>query len=432
MVDGGDGGVRGSSAPVTRAGSTRWRRWRAPGPARPSGSSTRTARRSARGSSGRTAGPPAPGRRGRTGGGRVGRGPAGLGGGPPGRRPGPLRLDPGAPRPGGLAADRDGGHRPHARLPHRLLRGGRDRVRRRGTIAGDRVADRLPPVVPVDRVTGTTRPDAASPARSAAGCPRGDRRRRPAVRGARDRGHRRPAHGQLGDDGQRVDAGRRRRPTPGPTGSWPPARPPAVGSGRVGCRPPAPSSTGWGDCAAGRPTTWPGWRLTSPPGARGVTAVPWLGGARAPWWRPGARPASSVWPTATVPPTWPGRCSRRWPGTSGGASGGWPGPQAAGPAVVGLGLAGGGAASSVWVAVLTGTTGLPARWRRSGQAASAGAALLGSRALGEPWDLDAHGPGGGYGRARRRRWSGATRTWPTTPTGSPPRWSTSSRRRGSR
>jgi sugar (pentulose or hexulose) kinase len=42
----------------------------------------------------------------------------------------------------------------------------------------------------------------------------------------------------------------------------------------------------------------------------------------------------------------------------------------------------------VWVEVLTGITGLPASARRSGQAASAGAALLAARAVGIECDLD--------------------------------------------
>jgi sugar (pentulose or hexulose) kinase len=63
-----------------------------------------------------------------------------------------------------------------------------------------------------------------------------------------------------------------------------------------------------------------------------------------------------------------------------------------GPAVVELGLAGGAADTPVWMEVLSGTTGLPVRLRRSGQAASAGAALLGARAAGTPWDIDTLDP----------------------------------------
>jgi xylulokinase len=135
----------------------------------------------------------------------------------------------------------------------------------------------------------------------------------------------------------------------------------------------------------------------SPPGARGVTAVPWLGGARAPWWRPGAGAAFVGLADAHGPADLARavfesvardveRClaamGRRTP---------------AGPAVSGLGLAGGGASAPVWVEVLTGTTGLPSRFRRSGQTASAGAALVAARATGDPWDLERLDPvvGGG-------------------------------------
>jgi len=63
-----------------------------------------------------------------------------------------------------------------------------------------------------------------------------------------------------------------------------------------------------------------------------------------------------------------------------------------GPRAGELQLAGAGAESPVWGEVLTGCTALPARRRRSGQAASVGAALLTAAALGEPWDLDVLNP----------------------------------------
>jgi xylulokinase len=64
----------------------------------------------------------------------------------------------------------------------------------------------------------------------------------------------------------------------------------------------------------------------------------------------------------------------------------------AGDDLAGLGLAGGGAATPVWAEVLTGTTGLPARIRRSGESASAGAALLAASAVGQRWDLEGLDP----------------------------------------
>jgi xylulokinase len=126
----------------------------------------------------------------------------------------------------------------------------------------------------------------------------------------------------------------------------------------------------------------------SPPGARGVTAVPWLGGARAPWWRPEAGAAFVGLTDAHGPSDLARavfeavardvqRClavmAARTP---------------AGPGVSGLQLAGGGASTPVWVEVLTGTTGLPGHYRRSGQTASAGAALLAARAVGHPWERE--------------------------------------------
>ncbi len=53
-----------------------------------------------------------------------------------------------------------------------------------------------------------------------------------------------------------------------------------------------------------------------------------------------------------------------------------------------LALAGSGAGIQVWTDVLTAVTGLAAARRRSGQAASAGAALLAGRAAGLGWQLD--------------------------------------------
>ncbi len=136
----------------------------------------------------------------------------------------------------------------------------------------------------------------------------------------------------------------------------------------------------------------------SPPGAHGVTAAPWLGGARAPWWRPGvgaafvglsgshgpADLARAVFEAVALDVQ---RCLEAMAPTGGPGSGGvGPGPTELGPA--GLALAGGGAATPVWGEVLTGITGLPARIRRSGEAASVGAALLAAGAVGEPWDLE--------------------------------------------
>ena len=58
----------------------------------------------------------------------------------------------------------------------------------------------------------------------------------------------------------------------------------------------------------------------------------------------------------------------------------------------GLSLGGSAPPGSLWVRILTATTGLTAQARRSGEAASAGAALLTAGALGEPWTLEQLNP----------------------------------------
>jgi len=181
----------------------------------------------------------------------------------------------------------------------------------------------------------------------------------------------------------------------------------------VGVRPdPAPTSAvlsrgavaGWllegGLSAAGSFLAWLG-RITgrdpddlaklaaaSPPGARGVVAVPWLDGARAPWWRDSARAgfvglasahdagdlARAVIESVASEVV---RCLET-------VTSGRPGGERA----LGLTLGGAGTGIPLWVEVLTAMTGLPATRRRSGEAASAGAALLAARALGMELPLD--------------------------------------------
>jgi sugar (pentulose or hexulose) kinase len=126
----------------------------------------------------------------------------------------------------------------------------------------------------------------------------------------------------------------------------------------------------------------------SPPGARGVTAVPWLDGARAPWWRDDARAAfvglgaahgmddlsravieSVAWDVL--------RCMEVV--TAG---------RLGGITAQGVTLGGAGTGLPLWVDVLTSILGIPAVRHRSGEAASAGAALLAGRALGMGLTLD--------------------------------------------
>jgi xylulokinase len=254
-----------------------------------------------------------------------------------------------------------------------------------GSMAGS-AADRLPPVVPSERVAGTV----ATPVAGELGLSPGV----PVVLGAGDRqsevvGTGATAAVPMVSWGTTANVSL-------PVGDLPVPVPAGVVATRA-------TDGGWllegGLSAAGSLLAWLG-RLcgrppaelavlaaTSPPGARGVTAVPWLGGARAPWWRPEAGAAfvglsGAHGPADLARAVLEGvaldvlRCletmaDRRPPG---------PAPSA-------LGLAGGGGATPAWGAVLAGTTGLPVRHRRSGQAASAGAALLAARAVGETWDL---------------------------------------------
>ncbi len=127
----------------------------------------------------------------------------------------------------------------------------------------------------------------------------------------------------------------------------------------------------------------------SPPGARGVVVLPWLDGARAPWWCDGARAAvvglSSAHDAGDLARAVVesvarevARCLAALADLDGRATA--------------LALGGAGTSLDLWVEVLTATTGLPATRRRSGEAASAGAALLAARALGEGRDLDALDP----------------------------------------
>jgi len=133
-----------------------------------------------------------------------------------------------------------------------------------------------------------------------------------------------------------------------------------------------------------------------PPGASGVVVLPWLGGARAPWWCSAARAAvlglrtehdaGDLTRAAIEGVAYEvARCLVAAYGEYDPSSGG---------GVPGLGrpdcmvLGGSGSTMSAWLQILTGVTGLPAVRRSSGEAASAGAALLASRAVGRPLDLD--------------------------------------------
>jgi xylulokinase len=120
----------------------------------------------------------------------------------------------------------------------------------------------------------------------------------------------------------------------------------------------------------------------SPPGARGVIAVPWLDGARAPWWRDDARAgfvglgsahgAADLSRAVVEAVAWDVlRCMEV---VTAGRLGGSTAQQVT--------LGGAGTGLPLWVEVLTSVLGVPATRHRSGEAASAGAALLAGRALG--------------------------------------------------
>jgi xylulokinase len=126
----------------------------------------------------------------------------------------------------------------------------------------------------------------------------------------------------------------------------------------------------------------------SPPGARGVVAVPWLDGARAPWWRDDARAgftglgaahgASDLARAVMEAVAWD--VLRVMEVVTVGRLGG--------STAEGVTLGGVGSGLPVWVQVLTSVLGVPALRHRSGEAASAGAALLAGNALGLGLTLD--------------------------------------------
>ncbi len=146
---------------------------------------------------------------------------------------------------------------------------------------------------------------------------------------------------------------------------------------------------------------------TRPAGASGVTALPWLEGARAPWWNDGAAAVFVGLRSETEPADLarsvlegvafevarvlsamraghPPRTDRAGahPG------GGLPHDPDAGRGFEGLELTGRGAAAPVWIEVVAAVTGCPVRIPRRGQAAAVGAALLTSAAMGQPYDRD--------------------------------------------
>lgn len=121
-----------------------------------------------------------------------------------------------------------------------------------------------------------------------------------------------------------------------------------------------------------------------PPGARGVVALPWLGGARAPWWAEagaafaGLSPAHDAGDLARAAVEGVAWDVARCIDAIGGCDG--------------LALAGGGAEVPVWADVVTAVTGLLGSRRRTAEAASAGAAVLAAAGVGMALDVDAINP----------------------------------------
>jgi xylulokinase len=121
---------------------------------------------------------------------------------------------------------------------------------------------------------------------------------------------------------------------------------------------------------------------TAPPGARGVVALPWLGGARAPWWRGRARgaflglsfthDAADLARAAVEAVAFDVRRAL----------------AATGAPATSVTLTGTEGTSALWGEVVSAVTGLPALRRRSGASASVGAALLAAPAIGMEPDLE--------------------------------------------
>jgi xylulokinase len=124
----------------------------------------------------------------------------------------------------------------------------------------------------------------------------------------------------------------------------------------------------------------------SPPGANGVVALPWLQGARAPWWQLDAHAAFAGLTSAHGPGELAravieavafdvARCL-----------------ELIAHGATQLAVAGGGAKGMLWRDVLGATTGFPLVRRAVDEAASVGARVVVGEALGAPVDLDVLNP----------------------------------------
>ncbi len=122
------------------------------------------------------------------------------------------------------------------------------------------------------------------------------------------------------------------------------------------------------------------------PGADGLLALPWLSGARAPWWE--SRVGMTF--TGLAPHHGPAHLARAI--VEGVAFDAARCLERSAPDAVELALAGGGAAMPLWRRVLSGVTSRPVVSHRHGEAASVGAALLAGRAAGVDLDREVLDP----------------------------------------
>lgn len=117
-------------------------------------------------------------------------------------------------------------------------------------------------------------------------------------------------------------------------------------------------------------------------GGGGIMALPWLGGARAPWWEPRAG-LTFLGLARTHTPAHLARAIAE--GVAFDAAGCL---DRMAPDAVELALAGADAPLPLWRHVLSGVTSRPVIARRHGEAASVGAAILAGRAIGLGFDAD--------------------------------------------
>jgi xylulokinase len=124
----------------------------------------------------------------------------------------------------------------------------------------------------------------------------------------------------------------------------------------------------------------------SPAGANGVVALPWLHGARAPWWQPDAHAAFA----GLTPASGPGELARAVV-----ESVAYDVDRCldlVAPGATELAVAGGGVKSQLWRDVLAAVSGRPLVRRSVDDAASVGARVLVGEAIGSPVDLDVVNP----------------------------------------